>query len=84
MSEIQSHSPTMWPPTFKTYLVYILPSYLKDTTDFLNMLKHWHVNSNDLLCTVDMSSTYPSVAHKNALDAMHYFLNQRVESHHLS
>lgn len=60
-------------------LVYELPSHLKDTTDFLNKLKDCHMDSTDFLCTMDVSSLYPSIPHKDGLEAMNYFLNRRTE-----
>ncbi|KAL2087323.1 hypothetical protein ACEWY4_018382 [Coilia grayii] len=58
-------------------LVYTLPSYLRDTMDFLKKLSDCHVDSDDLLCTMDVSSLYPSIPHKDGLDAMEHYLKQR-------
>lgn len=59
-------------------LVYGLPSYLKDTMDFLKKLSDCYVDTNDLLCTMDVSSLYPSIPHKDGLEAMEYYLKQRM------
>ncbi len=53
--------------------MYALPLYLKETTDFLNKLKDCHVDSNDFLCTMDVSSFYPNILHKDGLEATNYF-----------
>ena len=63
-----------------TDLVYILPSYLKDTTDFLTKLSGCNVDSNDLLCTMKVSQLYPSISHSMSLEAMKHFLMNILHS----
>ena len=75
---LQSHSPIICTLTSKTWYMHIcITPYLIDPTDFSNKLRDCHVNY-DLLCTIDV---YPSIPLKIGLDAMYYFLNQRVELH---
>lgn len=58
-------------------LVYALPSYLRDTMDFLNKLSVCKVVCDDVLCTMDVSSLYPSIPHEDGIDALRYYLLQR-------
>ena len=62
-------------------LVEDLPSYLKDTTDFIN-----HINkinqthtlpSNSLLVSADVTSLYTNIQHADGLKAAHDALNSR-------
>ena len=46
-------------------LVSTLPSFLKDTIDFLNKLNSvQNIQVTDLLCTMDVTSLYKNVPHK--------------------
>ena len=60
-------------------LVQKLPSYLKDTTDFLNKLKSIEndINETDILCSVDVASLFTSVPHKEGLEALRHYLETR-------
>ena len=59
-------------------LVSQLPSYVKDTTDFLNKLGTIEdLSESDFLCTMDVTSLYTNVPHKEGLEALTHFLNQR-------
>lgn len=58
-------------------LVHSLPSYLRDTMDFLNKLSDCHVDQDDVLCTMDVSSLYPSIPHDDGMNAMRHYLMQR-------
>lgn len=59
-------------------LVCHLPSFVEDTTDFLNKMKSVESLQNvDLLCTMDVTSLYTNVPHAEGLDALRHFLNQR-------
>ena len=51
-------------------LVYALPSYLRDTMDFLHKLSVCRVDSDDLLGTMDVSSLYPSIPHEDGIEAI--------------
>ena len=52
-----------------------LPSYLKDTTEFINEIKDKHVEPDTLLVTIDVKSLYTSIPHsdgiKACLEALH-------------
>ena len=40
-----------------------IPSYIKDATHFLNILKHQKIQSTDLLVTIDVKSLYTNIPH---------------------
>ena len=44
--------------------------YVKDTTHILQIIKDLEVQQNDLICTVDMSSLYTNIAHKDTAFAV--------------
>ena len=56
-------------------LMIALPSYLKDTSQFINEIKDLHVEPNTLLVTIDVKSLYTSIPHsdgiKACLEALH-------------
>ena len=55
-----------------------LPSFLKDTTDFLNKLKAvQNFEKDSFLCTMDITSLYTNVPHIEGLEALTHFLNER-------
>ena len=59
-------------------LVFHLPSYLKDTTDFLNRLNSVQLTEENVyLCTMDITALYTNVPHTEGLEALSYFLNKR-------
>lgn len=58
-------------------MVRTLPSYLQDTTDFLNKLTTVHVSETDSLCTMDVTSLYMNMKHDLGLSALDYYLNSR-------
>ncbi|KAL2095452.1 hypothetical protein ACEWY4_010171 [Coilia grayii] len=62
-------------------LVCSLPSYLKDTTDFLNKLQRIIICDTDLLCTIDVTSLYTNIPHDLGLDALEHYLTSRENSH---
>ena len=52
-----------------------LPSYVKDTTDFIQKLKSFKLaHANSYLITFDVSSLYTDIPHKDGLDACGFFL----------
>lgn len=58
-------------------LVKTLPSFIRDTTELLNKLRSIQiVDENDWLVTLDVSSLYTSIPHKDGLEALNHFLNQ--------
>ena len=62
-------------------IVTTMPSYLKDTTDFLRKLKDCKVDPTDILCSLDVSALYPSIPHEEGLSALRHFLDQRTDKH---
>ncbi len=62
-------------------LVEKLSTYLKDTTDFLNHIKHINETMNllpsTILVTADMTSLYTNINHKDGLKACQNTLNMR-------
>ena len=56
-----------------------LPSYLKDTTDFLLKLQSLRsIPDNTLLVTLDVSSLYTNIPHSEGIEACREALNSRV------
>ena len=47
-----------------------LPSYIKDTTDFINKTKDIHVPHNSLLVTMDVSSLYTNIPNDEGIYAI--------------
>ena len=59
-------------------LVQKLPSYVKDTTDILRKVRNLSaINSTQLLYTMDVSSLYTIIPHKDGLKAIRHFLDLR-------
>ena len=62
-----------------------LPSFIKDTTDFLQKLKQIpKLSTNALLVTLDVSSLYTNIPHEDGIDACKYFLNNNVSTSKLA
>ena len=57
-----------------------LPSYLKDTSQFINEIKETHVDPNTLLVTIDVKSLYTSIPHSDGIKACKEALDSSVES----
>ena len=57
-----------------------LPSYLKDTTQFINKIKNIKVAPDTLLVTVDVKSLYTSIPHKDGIKACSEALLSTVDS----
>ena len=61
-------------------LVHKLPSFVKDTNDFLNkLLTIDNLPANSLLVTLDVSSLFTNISHKEVINACKHFL--RTSSH---
>ena len=61
-------------------LVHKLPSFVKDTNDFLNkLLTISNLPANSLLVTLDVSSLYTNIPHNEGINACDHFL--RTSSH---
>ena len=59
-------------------LVSKLPSYVKDTNDFLNKLTLINnLPNNTLLVTLDVSSLYTNIPHNDGIYACYHYLNTR-------
>ena len=48
----------------------LVPSYIKDTTHFLQLLSTISIQEEDLLVTIDVSSLYTNIIHEEGLHAM--------------
>jgi Reverse transcriptase (RNA-dependent DNA polymerase)/GIY-YIG catalytic domain len=58
-----------------------LPSYLRDSTDFLSKLKECNISNNSYLVTLDVSSLYTNIPHEDGINACRYFLeNNRPDN----
>ena len=56
-------------------LVCTIPSYVKDTTDFLNKLTATdNLPDNALLVSLDVTSLYTNIPHDEGIDACRFFL----------
>ena len=56
------------------HLSKLVPSYIKDTGHFLNIIKDIHIEENDLLVTVDVSSLYINIKHEDGIEALKSWL----------
>lgn len=68
-------------------LMQSLPSYVKDTSDFIRKLKSTKLaHANSYLVTLDVSSLYTNIPHDDGLEACRYFLDSETYStgHELS
>ena len=54
-----------------------IPSYIKDTTDFLLKLQSVRVPSGSLLLTLDVSTLYTNIPHEEGIRAGRNLLNTR-------
>ncbi|KAM4031683.1 uncharacterized protein ACNLHF_019104 isoform 1-T2 [Anomaloglossus baeobatrachus] len=58
-----------------TPLIPVIPSYLKDTSDFLSHIRSFTSRPPDcLLVTFDVDSLYTSIAHSDGIQAVKWFL----------
>lgn len=63
-------------------LTTMLPSYTKDSMDFIEMIKSvGRVEESHLLVTMDIESLYTNVPFEGGLRATEFFLNKRPETH---
>ena len=56
------------------HLSKLVPSYIKDTGHFLNIIKDIHIEEKDLLVTVDVSSLYTNIKHEEGIEALKSWL----------
>lgn len=58
-----------------------LPSYVKDTTDFINKIRKLPQLSKDsFLVTMDVSSLYSNIPHSEGIEACQYFMRNGCKS----
>ena len=62
-------------------LAKLVPSYIKDTTHFLQLLLTRSIQEEDLLVTIDVSSLYTNIIHEEGLQAMQDWMLQNNISH---
>jgi hypothetical protein len=55
-----------------------IPSYLKDTTDFLNKVRHLQIPPGSLLASVDVSALYTNIPHMEGIQAVRDCLLQHA------
>ena len=54
-----------------------LPSYIKDTTDFINKIRQLpRLSKDSFLVTLDVSSFYSNIPHKDGIEACEYFMSK--------
>ena len=56
------------------HLSNLVPSYIKDTRHFLNIIKDIHIEEKDLLVTVDVSFLYTNIKHEEGIEALKLWL----------
>ena len=63
------------------HLSKLVPSYIKDTGHFLNIIKDIHIEEEDLFVTVDVSSLYTNIKHKDGIEALKSCLKENGTNH---
>ena len=63
--------------TFLKPLAQKLPSYVQDTTDFVNKLRAKQFTGNVYISSMDVTSLYPNIDHQEGADACEVFLDKR-------
>lgn len=51
-------------------LARLVPSYIKDTTHFINTLEDIDITDNDILVTIDVSALYTNIPHTEGIEAI--------------
>lgn len=54
-----------------------LPSYTRDSTDFLKLLEDVILEPESLLASIDVEALYTSIPHRLGIKAIDYFLSSR-------
>lgn len=62
----------------KSY-VHKLPSYIKDSIDFINKTSLLEIPVDAFLATLDVESLYTNVPHEGGLKVLHHYLSERGE-----
>ena len=60
-------------------LVPNIPTYIKDTTDFINTIEGIQLDPTDLLVTIDVSALYTSIPHNEGLMAINKALENQYD-----
>ena len=47
-----------------------LPSYIRDTTDFINLISTTKLPTDSYLVSIDVSSLYTNIPHKEGVEAV--------------
>ncbi|CAB1324022.1 unnamed protein product [Coregonus sp. 'balchen'] len=64
--------------TFVDYLAISLPTFTRDSIDYINCLKSVdHIPENSILCTFDVTSLYTNIPHQGGLEALKFYLSER-------
>lgn len=59
----------------------LLPSYIRDSTDFINKISEVHdLPDASLLLTLDITSLYTNISHEKGLGALRHYLSSREDS----
>ena len=53
-----------------------IPSYIKDTTHFINIMKNIQLDPEDLLVTIDISSLYTNIPHNEGIAAINRMMEE--------
>ena len=53
-----------------------IPSYIKDTTHFINIMKNIQLDPEDLLVTIDVSSLYTNIPHNEGIAAINRMMEE--------
>ena len=53
-----------------------IPSYVKDTTHFINITKNIQFDLDDLLVTIEVSSLYTNIPHTQGISAIHKMMEE--------
>lgn len=61
--------------------VHSLPSYIRDSTDFINKISELHdLSDASVLLTLDITSLYTNISHEKGLIALRHYLSLREDS----
>ena len=58
-----------------------LPSYVKDTTKFINQIEQLKPPTNNKLASIDVSSLYTNIPHEEGVQSVLHFLTNHKESY---
>ena len=55
-----------------------IPSYIMDTTHFINIMKNIQLDPEDLLLTIDVSSLYTNIPHTEGIAAINRMMEEQA------